>query len=213
MATHRCRPMHLIKRTVGPWALNAYALVCPDSMESLLIDPGAEPNVLQHMLMGTHPRAIVLTHGHPDHIGALDTMKRKLKVPVLAHRNGTGRGGLIGVDQWVDEGERLMLGKHVVRVIHTPGHTDDQICLDVMASPIILVGDTIFEGGPGHTASVADFRQTIKTLERTVLGWPNETVCYPGHGPSFCLGDRRNAIERFLENEHGDFYGDATWEM
>jgi glyoxylase-like metal-dependent hydrolase (beta-lactamase superfamily II) len=77
--------MRLAKRTVGPWSLNAYALVCPMTHESLLVDPGADPAALHQMLAGTRPKAIVVTHCHPDHIGALDAMQTRLKVPVLAH--------------------------------------------------------------------------------------------------------------------------------
>ena len=49
------------------------------------------------------------------------------------------------------------------------------------------------------------------TLRAVVLRWPDEAVCWPGHGPSFRLGDRRAAIEAFVARDHGDFYGDATW--
>lgn len=213
MVIYQTNAMELIKRTVGPWFLNAYAIVSLESGESLLVDPGAEPDVLHSMLAGTRCQAIVVTHGHPDHIGALEQMRTELKVPVLAYCAGSNGRSSFPVDRWINSGERLTLGRQIVEVVHTPGHTDDQICLDVKASPTVLVGDTIFEGGPGRTGSVKDFRKTMRTLRQTVLGWPDETVCYPGHGPSFCLGDRRRAIERFLKKDHGDFCGDATWEM
>ncbi len=213
MAVHRPNALKLVKRVVGPWSLNAYALVCPDSLDSVLVDPGAEPDVLHQMLKGTRPKAIVVTHGHPDHIGALGAVRRQLGVPVFAHHSGSNIHGPLVADRWIEDGERITVGNHALRVIHTPGHTDDQICLDIMASPIVLVGDTIFEGGPGRTASAADFRKTKVTLRETVLGWPDETVCYPGHGPSFRLGEKRMAIEQFLHHDHEDFFGDATWEM
>lgn len=203
--------MKLAKRTVGPWSLNAYALVCPMTHESLLVDPGADPAALHQMLAGTRPKAIVVTHWHPDHIGALDVMQTRLKVPVLAHCPASDHPGGLTADHWIKDGDPIPVGKHMVRVVHTPGHTDDQICLDIEKSPIVIVGDTLFAGGPGRTDSIADFRQTLITLRMKVLCWPDETVCYPGHGPSFCLGDKRRAIERFLEKDHGDFCGDATW--
>ena len=55
----------------------------------------------------------------------------------------------------------------------------------------VIVGDTIFEGGPGKTWSPEGFQTTLTTLRKVVLPWPDETVCYPGHGPSFRLGDQR----------------------
>jgi glyoxylase-like metal-dependent hydrolase (beta-lactamase superfamily II) len=53
----------------------------------------------------------------------------------------------------------------------------------------------------------------LKTLRNVVLPWPDETVCYPGHGPSFRLGDQRAAIEAFVGKDHGRFFGDAAWDM
>jgi glyoxylase-like metal-dependent hydrolase (beta-lactamase superfamily II) len=74
------------------------------------------------------------------------------------------------------------------------------------------VGDTIFAGGPGRTWSAADFQTTLRVLREVILRCPDDTVCYPGHGPEFRLGDKRTAIEAFLARDHGDFYGDASWE-
>ncbi|MBO9366449.1 MAG: MBL fold metallo-hydrolase, partial [Roseiflexus sp.] len=83
----------------------------------------------------------------------------------------------------------------------------------VDSAPIAIVGDTLFDEGPGRTWSVEDFRTTLTTLRTVVLTWSDATICYPGHGPSFRLGDRRAAIERFLARAPADFFGDATWDM
>lgn len=205
--------MELLKRVVGPWSLNAYALLCPETGESLLVDSGEDPPALHRMLMGTKPRGILVTHCHADHIGALHAMRTALNVPVLAYPGTSSRSASISADRWIADGECLSVGIHRAHVVHAPGHTDDQVCLDVQNSPIMIVGDMIFEGGPGKTWSPSDFRTTLKTLERKVLSWPDSTICYPGHGPSFCLGDKRKAIETFIRQDHKNFFGDATWEM
>ncbi|MCA9867234.1 MAG: MBL fold metallo-hydrolase, partial [Anaerolineales bacterium] len=75
-------PMELRTRQVGPWSMNSYALVCPQTGQSVLIDPGDDPDTLSDMLAGTTPMAILLTHTHGDHIGALDEMRRRLGVPL-----------------------------------------------------------------------------------------------------------------------------------
>ena len=84
--------MELRTRQVGPWSMNTYALVCPETRQSVLFDPGDDPDILSEMLVGTLPVAILLTHTHPDHIGALDEMRRRLGVPLGAfdgpHLNG-----------------------------------------------------------------------------------------------------------------------------
>jgi glyoxylase-like metal-dependent hydrolase (beta-lactamase superfamily II) len=83
----------------------------------------------------------------------------------------------------------------------------------IEADPRVIVGDTIFEGGPGNTLSPQAFQTTLITLRKTVMIWSDDTICYPGHGPSFRLGDKRKAIEAFLQKDHGRFFGGATWEM
>ena len=77
-------PMKLVTRQVGPWQMNTYALICTNTGKSVLIDPGADPHILTEMLAGTNPVAILLTHSHGDHIGALSEMRERLDVPLLA---------------------------------------------------------------------------------------------------------------------------------
>ncbi|UCC50214.1 MAG: MBL fold metallo-hydrolase [Anaerolineaceae bacterium] len=207
------QPMELRTRQVGPWGMNTYVLVCPDSKRSVLIDPGADPDILSDMLAGTTPVAILLTHTHGDHTGALDEMRSRLKVPLLAHPGPHAGGIELDANRWLRQGNVVQVGSHTLQVYHTPGHIGDQICFAIEGDYRIVVGDTIFDGGPGKTWSSEEFQTTLKTLREIVLAWPDATICYPGHGPHFRLGDRRAAIEAFLEKDHGDFFGDATWDQ
>jgi glyoxylase-like metal-dependent hydrolase (beta-lactamase superfamily II) len=196
-------------RPVGPWQMNAHVLACPAGMQSVLIDPGADPGSLEAMLEGTRPVAILLTHSHPDHIGALREMRSRLRVPVMAHPAFAGGQ----IDRALEAGDTIAVGEHRLKVHHAPGHTPDQVCFAVEDDERIVVGDTLFEGGPGKTWSPEDFKTTLETLRRVVLAWPDDTRCYPGHGGPFRLGGIRSAIEAFIARDHGPFCGDATWGM
>lgn len=205
--------LDLRKRTVGPWPMNTYALVCPETGESILIDPGAEPEALADMLGDSRPVAIVLTHTHPDHVGALDEMRGRLQVPLMVHPGPHVQEITPEPERELGDGDSVAVGNHRLRVMYAPGHIDDQICLAIEDDNRIIVGDTIFEGGPGKTWSAEQFQTTLQTLQEVVLSWPDDTICYPGHGPSFRLGDIRPDIEAFVGRDHGDFFGDAEWAM
>lgn len=200
---------------VGPWGMNAYTLICEQSQESVLIDPGGDPDKLHKMLEGSTPVAILLTHTHVDHVMALGTMLEQLDVPLLLHPGEHAADFQMPQCEhsFLNDNDSFIFGEQTLHVKFAPGHIGDQICLLIAGDQRIIVGDTIFEGGPGKTWSHAGFLETLQTLRDVVLPWADDTVCYPGHGPSFRLGDIRPQVEAFIAKEHGGFFGDAEWNM
>ncbi|MCB0162586.1 MAG: MBL fold metallo-hydrolase [Anaerolineae bacterium] len=201
--------MILKTASVGPWPMNTYALICSDTGQSVLIDPGAEPDKLAAMLVDSTPVAILLTHAHSDHIGALAEMREQLNVPVFIHPADSHMG--VMADEWFADGDTFTLGQHTLHIIHTPGHTPGMVTL-MLPDHRAIVGDTIFQGGPGKTWSPHYFKVTMDTMRNIVFTWPDDTICYPGHGPAFRLGDERPAFEAFVQRgQYEGLFGDVSW--
>jgi glyoxylase-like metal-dependent hydrolase (beta-lactamase superfamily II) len=202
--------LHLVSQPVGSYQANCYVLAVPGTQQCIVFDPGAEPDTVTKLIGGRKVAAILLTHGHGDHTGAVNDIKHLTGAPVYLHRADVPLAKGIQIDHQLQDGDTLQFGGLLLHIVHTPGHTPGQVSF-LLPHNRAVVGDTIFEGGPGRTKHMNDFETTLGTL-RTILGWPDDTVCYPGHGAPFRLGDIRHAVQAFVEREHpAGFYGDAEW--
>src|ERR687886_686184 len=154
-------PLELRTRTVGPWPMNAYAFVCPHTHHSVLIDPGADPDGLMARLAATPPTAILLTHTHADHLGALDALRQQLAVPLLAHPGPHVDDRKLALDRPLGDGDDVAVGQGTLRVYATPGHTRDMLCFADPVSHQIVVGDTLFAWGTCGVPSSTSSRGTM----------------------------------------------------
>ncbi len=204
-------PFKLLTQPVGPYGTNAYVIIDEGTKTSAVIDPGGDPEAILALAAGTKVGKILVTHGHFDHVLALDSLQEATSAPVYLHPADAAQFEL-EFQMPFEGGEAIPIGDLRLRVIHTPGHTPGQCCFD-LGDGRILVGDTIFVGGPGHTSSPSDFALTMETLQRIVFAWPDETRFFPGHGPSGVIGEERPAFERFLARGWPDgLHGDVTWD-
>jgi hydroxyacylglutathione hydrolase len=209
--------LQLSKLSLGPWPMNGYIIHSLTTGEVAIVDPGAEPEKIMAEVAGHTCTSILITHGHHDHVGALKEIKAQTGAPVYLHPDDASQFSL-DYDYPLFDGVKIDLGAEEITAIHTPGHTPGQTCfrldpLDYPTGARILVGDTIFVGGPGHTNTAEEFTLTMDIMQRVVFTWPNRTHFYPGHGPSGLIGDERPAFNRFvIRGWPPDLCGDVTWE-
>ncbi|MFN2290451.1 MAG: MBL fold metallo-hydrolase [Anaerolineae bacterium] len=194
---------------LGPWPMNCYLIRCPATWSVAIVDPGADTQQILEALGEDEPCCILLTHGHPDHVGALDDVRQATGIPVGIHPADASRFQ-IEADFPLLDGMEVQVGERLVRVVHAPGHTPGSVCLRLGGE--VLVGDVIFPGGPGHTESHLALRQSLRSLSATVFTWADETGLHPGHGQSTTVGAERQAFEAFMNSEHPpDLHGDVSW--
>jgi glyoxylase-like metal-dependent hydrolase (beta-lactamase superfamily II) len=110
-----------------------------------------------------------------------------------------------------EDGMSIPLGGGSLQAIHTPGHTPGMTSLRLDEERVV-VGDTLFVGGPGRTWSAEEFATSMQTMQEIVFQWADATHFYPGHGPSGQIGVERSAFEAFVARGWAaDLFGDVTW--
>ena len=201
--------LNLQRLEVGPWPMNCYLLRCPATGTVAIVDPGDGAPAILEAADSAPIACILLTHGHPDHTGALDEVRQATGAPVGIHPADAEAWG-VEADFPLLDGMQVEVGRCRLTVFHLPGHTPGSVGLRLNGQA--LVGDAIFPGGPGHTLSPGDLARSVASLGLTVFAWPDPTELYPGHGPHTTVGAERDAFGRFLAEDHPpDLCGDVTW--
>ncbi len=198
--------MILKSLVVGPLASNCYILGDEATKDGVIIDPADEAEVILQSVaeLGLTIRAIILTHGHADHVAALKEVKEATTADIMVHTDDAGypeQGALALAfgfycpappppDRFLKDGDGIDLGDLHFTVIHTPGHTPGGICL--LGNGILFSGDTLFNYGIGrYDLPGGDYRQLMTSLQEKLMALPDETIVYPGHGPRSTIGAER----------------------
>ncbi len=198
----------------GPIQENAYVLQWPGQSEAIVIDPGDEAGRLAEAIraLGLKPVLLLATHGHFDHVGAVDGLAKAFGARFAMH----GADGFLlerledsaafygqqptkepKVDQTLLGGETLKVGGIGLRVLATPGHTPGGLCFYHGESGSLFSGDTLFEGSVGRSDTEGGSHATlIQSIHRQLLTLPDATRVYPGHGDATTI-----AVER-RQNPH-----------
>jgi glyoxylase-like metal-dependent hydrolase (beta-lactamase superfamily II) len=199
---------------VGPYEMNCYMIVLSETEAGILIDPGADAEKILQWIGQVKIQQVLLTHGHGDHVGALDDICKALDMSFGVHATDAERFDL-SPGYLIDDGDTLALGQDALHVVHIPGHTPGSIAMRLMdgeAPPRAVVGDVIFPGGPGHSATPEALAMSLDSLAKTVFSWQDETILYAGHGETTTVGAERADFETFHANPlPPDLCGDVSW--
>ncbi|MCR5767311.1 MAG: MBL fold metallo-hydrolase [Lachnospiraceae bacterium] len=194
---------------VGPLGTNCYIVYSGENADrAAVIDPGDEPEKISRLLMelGLGVEAILLTHGHFDHIGGVSGLLERfgdaklyacrsedalLHDPMLNCSAMVRNPHTVNADVLIDDGEIVNVAGVKFRVIATPGHTAGSICFYSEEEKIMFSGDTLFCGSMGRTDLPTGDSGTLAASLRRLKEFPEETVVYPGHGPQTTIGDEK----------------------
>jgi glyoxylase-like metal-dependent hydrolase (beta-lactamase superfamily II) len=201
--------------TVGPVAENCFIARRDEADRAVIVDPGEEPERILEAVeaVGVTVDAILVTHCHFDHIGAVAPVAEatgapvycpEIEVPVLADIMsyvpwpGFGPYESYDADERVAGGERLALAGLDIEVLFTPGHSPGHVTYAIPDQGALFSGDVLFKGSVGRTDLPGGDGPTLMDSIRTLVeGYPPETTVYPGHMAVTTLGDER-ATNPFL---------------
>jgi hydroxyacylglutathione hydrolase len=158
--------------------VNSYVVHAPEG--NLIVDAGAEPQKILDRLK--KPVAVILiTHGHRDHVGALDEVRSETNAPVYMHPEDAEGAGVTGYEP-LEDGRDLELAGETIRVLHTPGHSPGSVTFVVGRDQI--VGDLILPGSVGRTdISGGSWEEIEASIRKVMPFWNGSTRLYTGHGP------------------------------
>ncbi len=196
---------------VGFYQVNCYLLYDGEG-RAVCVDPGDDADALLASLAAHSARlaAILLTHAHWDHVGAVADLAERHDAPVLLHA-----ADLPLLEKWsprpmapgrlLADGDLVRAGGFTFRVLHTPGHTPGSLCFLLepgwrAGGAWLFSGDTLFRGTVGRTdfpgGSAEELRRSLRTK---LLPLPDATVVYPGHGDHTTMGRERRANPFLLQ--------------
>jgi glyoxylase-like metal-dependent hydrolase (beta-lactamase superfamily II) len=200
-------PLRVIGIENGQFLENCYLVSEAGSTEAVIVDPGEEPDRFLEVARAERLEIsqIWLTHGHIDHVSGVAAVKRATNAPIWLHQadrplydNLVQQGRWFGLEleaapppvHALEHGQTVSIGTTTFEVRHTPGHSPGSVCF--VAPGLVLGGDVLFQGSIGRTdLPGGSFPQLIESIRDHLFVLPDETVVYPGHGPTTTVGRER----------------------
>lgn len=177
--------------------------------EAVIIDPAADAACIEAMIARykLRPVAVLLTHGHFDHLSAADAVRRRYGIKVYAGNEErsvmnsssynlslpfTGEGMTLEADEYFKPGEELDFAGFRIGTIPVPGHTIGSVCYYFEEQKVLFSGDTLFAGSVGRSDfPTGNAGQLIRTIKSGLMSLPDDVKVYPGHGESTTIGCER----------------------
>ncbi len=196
--------MRIERFVVGPLSTNCYLL--ESSGEAAVIDPGDLPPELAGAIAGTRLKYVLLTHGHFDHAGAAEEVRRRFGGELLYHRAERQVFFAFGkappeADGYLEEGQEIRLGDEILSVKHLPGHSPGSVVFLWERGEVAFCGDLLFAGAVGRwDLPGGSFVELQESLRRLISSLSPKWKIYPGHGePTDLAAERvRNPFLRDL---------------
>ena len=189
------RGFTILRTVVGPLDNNVLLVRDDSTSRAVIIDAADEPPAVITLAGNTDVSAVLTTHGHWDHHGAVPEVSEALGVPFALHSLDEEIAGK-RPDLRLEEG-RMSVGETPFDVVHTPGHTPGSVCL--VFDGTVITGDTLFPGGPGATRfPYSSFDQIIASITERLFTLPDDTVVLPGHGESTTIGTERPQLPAWI---------------
>ena len=200
--------MKIEKFVLGSVATNCYLLVNEDTREVVIVDPATCPEyLLSHMESnGYSPKAILLTHGHFDHVMGIDGWVQAYDIPVYLHEEeqevleqpqlnlSTAFGKQYAYQRTTQlkDGEILSVAGFQFQVIHTPGHTKGSCCYYEKQEEVLMSGDTLFCRSVGRSDfPTGNGRGLAESIRRKLFCLSDQVMVYPGHDRLTCIGEEK----------------------
>ena len=185
------------KVVVGDYENNVFIVRCRESGDAVLIDAANEHDLLLELSQTLGVRTVIETHGHHDHIGAVTEMRN---AGYNVHVTSEDAHMLPSYDQLIENEQVFEIGKLRLRSIKTPGHTAGSVSFELLGSPVLFTGDTLFPGGPGATKFGGNFETIIQTIDELMFSpFSPDTLVMPGHGDDTTIGTESPSLQSWID--------------